>query len=120
MSEWEDITIVRHDKEHSQPPTADDVELTKQVLVLSATPPPRWAEICNAILFTEPGRLGREAKVKGQVLLVWGGPKIFDEHDAEHLKKWSSTPMRDIEKCWNPQILAALTCSVKRGATLDD
>lgn len=87
MSEWEDITILRHDKQQSERPTADDIELTKQVLVLSAMPPPRWAEICNAILFTEPGRIGREAKVNGQVLIVWGGPKIFDEDDAEHLKK---------------------------------
>lgn len=87
MSEWEDITITKHDKERSESPKPDDTELSRQVLVLSSSPPPTWVEICNAILFTEPGRLGREAKVKGQALIVWGGPKIFDEHDAEHIKK---------------------------------
>ena len=87
MSEWEDITIVRHDKKRSQPPTVDDVELTKQVLVLSAMPPPRWAGICTAALGGTPGRLGRMAEVRGQNLVVWGGPKIFDERDAQHLKK---------------------------------
>ena len=87
MSEWEDITIAGHDKQRSERPTADDVELSRQVFVLSAAPPPRWVEICNAIPFTEPGRLGRDAKVTGQALTVWGGPKIFDEHDAEHLIK---------------------------------
>ena len=99
MSEWEDITIVRHDKEQSQPPTADDIELTKQVLVLSAMPPPRWAEICTAALGGTPGRLGRMAKVRGQNLVVWGGPKIFDERDAEHLKKlvtYSNDKYREI------------------------
>jgi hypothetical protein len=87
MSEWEDITIVRHDKQQSQRPTADDIELTKQVLVLSAMPPPRWAEICTAALGGTPGRLGRTAEVQGQNLVVWGGPMIFDENDAEHLKR---------------------------------
>ena len=87
MSEWEDITIVRHDKQQSQRPTADDIELTKQVLVLSAMPPPRWAEICNAILLAEPGRLGREGEVQGQNLFVKGGPKVFDESDANHLQR---------------------------------
>jgi hypothetical protein len=99
MSEWEDITIVRQDKERSQPPTADDVELTKQVLVLSALPPPRWAEICTAALGGTPGRLGRMAEVQGQNLVVWGGPKIFDERDAEHLKKligYANTTYREI------------------------
>ena len=87
MSEWGDITIVRHDKQQSQRPTADDGELTRQVFVLSAVPPPRWVEICNAALLGSPGRLGREAEVQGQNLVVWGGPKIFDERDAELLKK---------------------------------
>ena len=86
MSEWKDITIVRHDKRQSHGLTAEDVELTKQVLVLSAMPPSRWAEICTAALGGTPGRLGRMAEVQGQNLVVWGGPKIFDETDAEHLK----------------------------------
>ena len=99
MSEWENITILRHDKDRSQPPTADDVELTRQVLVLSAMPPSRWAEICTAALGGTPGRLGRMAEVRGQHLVVWGGPKIFDERDAEHLKKlvnYSNDKYREI------------------------
>lgn len=87
MSAWEDITIVRHDKLQSVLPAADDVELSRQAFLLSDIPPPRWADICNAILYAEPGRLGREAEVKGQALFVWGGPRIFDERDANHLKK---------------------------------
>ena len=99
MSEWEDITIVRHDKERSQPPAADDVELTRQVLLLSAMPPPRWAEICTAALGDTPGRLGRMAELRGQNLVVWGGPKVFDERDAEHLKRlvnYSNIKYREI------------------------
>lgn len=87
MSEWEDITITKHDKERSESPKPDDTELSRQVFVLSDIPPPRWVEICNAALLGTPGRLGREAEVQGQNLVVWGGPKIFDERDAEHLKK---------------------------------
>ena len=99
MSEWEDITIARHDKQQSQRPRAGDIELTKQVLVLSAMPPPRWAEICTAALGGTPGRLGRMAEVRGQNLVVWGGPKIFDESDAEHLMKlvnYSNEKYREI------------------------
>ncbi len=99
MSEWEDIKIVRHDKQQSQRPTTDDIELTKQVLVLSAMPPPRWAEICNGALLGTPGRLGRMAEVQGQNLVVWGGPKIFDEQDAELLKKligYANTTYREM------------------------
>ncbi|MCY3832322.1 MAG: hypothetical protein OXG85_04860 [Chloroflexi bacterium] len=87
MSEWEDITIERHDKQQSERPTADDVELSRQVLVLSELPPPRWAGICKAALLGSPGRLGRQAEVSGNALIIWGGPKIFDERDANHLKK---------------------------------
>ncbi len=87
MGEWEDITIAHHDKKRSQPLTTDDSELSKQVFVLSDIPPRRWAEICNAALVAEPGRLGRVAEVKGQDLFIWGGPKIFDKQDAKHFQK---------------------------------
>ncbi len=86
MSEWEDITIARHDKQYSERPTADDAELSRQVFVLTDIPPPRWVEICNAALVGSPGRLGRKAEVSGKALTIWGGPKIFDERDANHLK----------------------------------
>ena len=87
MSEWADITISRHDKENSQDLLPDDIELSRQVFVLSDIPPPRWADVFCAAIGGSPGRLGREATVKGQDLIVWGGPKIFDERDANHLKK---------------------------------
>ncbi len=87
MSEWADITISRHDKDSSQDLLPDDVELSRQVFVLSEIPPPRWAEVFCAAIVGSPGRLGREALVEGQDLIVWGGPKIFDERDANHLKK---------------------------------
>lgn len=87
MSAWEDITIIRHDKQRSTTPTPDDTELSRQVFVLSDVPPPRWVEICNAALLGSPGRLGREGEVIGQDLVVWGGPRIFDERDANHLRK---------------------------------
>lgn len=87
MSEWEDITITGRDKKLSKQPLNEDVELSLQVFTLSDMPPQRWMEICDAALLAEPGRLGREAEVRGQSLFVWGGPNIFDERDAEHLKK---------------------------------
>ena len=87
MNEWEDITIAQHDKQRSKCLSTDDFELSKQVLVLSDTPPRRWEEICNAALIASPGRLGRQAEVSGNALIVWGGPKIFNERDANHLKK---------------------------------
>ena len=87
MSEWEDITITGRDKELSKQPIYEDIELSRQVFALSDMPPPRWVEICNAALVAEPGRLGRKAEVRGQGLFVWGGPNIFDERDANHLKK---------------------------------
>lgn len=87
MSEWEAIRITHHDKERSESPKPEDSELSRQVFALSSMPPPRWVEICNSILSTEPGRLGREARVTGQALTVWGGPKTFDQRDANHLKK---------------------------------
>ena len=117
MSEWDDITIVRHDKEHSQAPTADDVELTKQVLVLSAMPPPRWAEICNAILLAEPGRLGREGELKGQTLLVWGGPKVFDESDANHLKRLVNYTNERYREVLAPIDLSGLDAFGEKGAS---
>ena len=87
MSEWEDIRITHHDTELSEAPGWDDLELSQQVLVLSAVPPQRWAEICNAAMIASPGRLGRMAEVNEKTLVIWGGPKIFDERDAEHLRK---------------------------------
>ena len=87
MSEWEDITITSRDTERSKQPRNEDVELSRQVFMLSDVPPPRWVEICNVALLADPGRLGREAEVRGQRLFVWDGPNIFDEHDANILKK---------------------------------
>ena len=87
MSEWEDIVITEHDKLQSERPTADEIELSRQVFVLSELPPRRWAKICNAAMVGSPSRLGRQAEVSGKTLIIWGGPKIFDERDAEHLKK---------------------------------
>ena len=87
MNEWKDVVITRHYKQQSEPPEADDLELSRQVFVLSDIPPKRWIEICIAALVGSPGRLGREAEVNGQHLIIWCGPKIFDERDANHLKK---------------------------------
>ncbi len=87
MSEWEDITITGRDKELSKQPLNEDIELSLQVFTLSDMPPQRWMEICNAALVAEPGRLGREAEVREKSLFVWGGPNVFDERDAKHLKK---------------------------------
>ena len=87
MSEWVDITIIGRDKQLSESPLNEDIELSKQVFSLSDMPPPRWVEICIDALYAEPGRLGRKAEVIGQSLCVWGGPNIFDERDANHLKK---------------------------------
>lgn len=87
MSQWEDIIIIRHDNQQSEPPESDDLELSRQAFALSDMPPQRWVEICIAALVGSPGRLGREAEVIGQHLVIWGGPKIFDERDANHLKK---------------------------------
>ena len=44
-------------------------------------------QICNGMLIAEPGRLFRQAEVRGLTLLVWGGPNIFVERDANHLKE---------------------------------
>ncbi|MCY4019924.1 MAG: hypothetical protein OXG39_11005 [Chloroflexi bacterium] len=87
MSEWEDISITGRNKERSKQPLNEDAKLSRQVFTLSDIPPQRWMEICNAALLAEPGRLGRVAEVRGQSLYVWGGPNIFDERDANHLKK---------------------------------
>ena len=87
MSEWEDIRIIRHDEERSVKPTADDFELSRQVFVLSQEPPQRWISICNVAFGGTPGRLGRESQIKGRYLHTWGGPRIFDERDAKHLKE---------------------------------
>lgn len=87
MNEWEDIVITRHDKLQCEPPDTGDLELSRQVFVLSDMPPKRWVEICIATLVGSPGRLGREAEIDGQSLVIRGGPKIFDERDASHLKK---------------------------------
>ncbi len=86
MNEWEDITITRHDKQHSEHLSADDRELSRQVFVLSEMPPQRWQEIFNAAMVGSPGRLGREAQVNGRTVVIWGGPRIFDDYDAKHLK----------------------------------
>ena len=87
MGEWEDITISRHDKDNSQELLPEHVELSRQVFVLSDIPPPRWADVLCAAMVGSPGRLGREAQVDGQDLIIWGGPKVFDERDASHLKR---------------------------------
>ena len=71
----------------SQDLLPDDLELSRQVFVVSDIPPPRWADVFCAAMVGSPGRLGREAQVDGQDLIVWGGPKISDERDANHLKK---------------------------------
>ena len=39
------------------------------------------------MLIAEPGRLCRQAEARGLTLLVWGGPNIFVERDANHLKE---------------------------------
>lgn len=87
MHEWKDIKIIGRDKTLSEQPVNEDTVLSRQVFKLSDAPPKRWVEVCNAVLFAEPGRLGREAEVRERSLYVWGGPNIFDEHDAKHLKK---------------------------------
>ena len=87
MSEWEDITISRHDKDSSQDLLPEDIELSRQVFVLSDIPPTHWTDVFCAAMVGSPGRLGREAQIDGQDLMIWGGPKIFDERDARHLKK---------------------------------
>ncbi len=87
MNEWEDITITRHDRERSHALRPDDVELSRQVFALSDLPQQRWLEVFIAAFVGSPGRLGRQAEIREQAMIVWGGPKIFDKHDANHLKK---------------------------------
>ena len=87
MGEWADIRITGRDKERSEQPTNDDSELSRQMFTLSDMPPPLWAQICNGMLIAEPGRVGRDGKVVGQSLVVWGGPNVFTERDANHLKE---------------------------------
>lgn len=84
--EWVDITITGRDEGLSEKPTAGDVELRKQVFLLSQEPPSEWAELFRETLSASPGRLGRSGEVSGRVLYVWGGPNIFDRGDAEHLQ----------------------------------
>ncbi|MCY3864268.1 MAG: hypothetical protein OXG68_02405 [Chloroflexi bacterium] len=86
MGEWEDITIIGRDKQQSEQPCSEDRELSRQVFTLSDTPQRPWVEICNGVLSDEPGRVGRKGEVRGQSLIVWGGPSIFAERDANHLK----------------------------------
>lgn len=117
MSEWADITIERHDKQQSERPTADDRELSRQVLVLSELPPPRWAEICNAVLLAEPGRLGRQAEVNGQALFVWGGPKVFDASDANHLQRLVTYTNERYREMLAPTDLSGLDAFGEKGAS---
>ena len=90
MSEWEDITITGRDKESSSNKatcTPDGPELGKQVFELNHPTTKDWREIFDGIFIAEPGRLGREAKAASTSIHLWGGPFIFDERDAEHLKQ---------------------------------
>ncbi len=87
MSEWEDITITGRDKTQSKQPINEDIELSRQVFKLSDMPPPRWVEICNAALVAEPGRLGREAEVRGKDLHCLGRP--------EHIRRARRQPPQE-------------------------
>lgn len=90
MSEWEDIKITGRDMEYSTneaTSTPDGPELGKQVFRLSHAAPKHWREIFDGIFIVEPGRLGREAKAHSASIHLWGGPFIFDEGDAKHLKE---------------------------------
>ena len=108
MSDWEDITISRHDKESSQDLLPGDTELSRQVFVLSDIPPPHWADVFCAAMIGSPVRLGREAQVDGQDLIVWGGPKIFDERDANHLKKLVAYANEKYREILQPEDLSGL------------
>ena len=90
MREWEDITIIGRDEEHSTDkgtPSEDGMELGLQVFRLSHVAPTDWQTIFNGVFLVEPGRLGREAKATSRTIRLWGGPYIFDEGDAKHLKE---------------------------------
>lgn len=87
MDKWVDITITGRDKEKSETLILEDSELSRQVFTLSDHPPERWAEIFSAVLIAQPGRLFRDGEVKGRTILIWGGPNVFDQRDADHLKK---------------------------------
>lgn len=108
MSEWEDITIIGRDKKQSERPSSEDRELSRQVFTLSDTPPPRWLEICNVALISETGRLAREAEVRGQSLIVWGGPNIFTERDANHFKELVAYVYRKYREILAPSDLSGL------------
>ena len=108
MSDWEDITISHHDKDNSQELLPHDTELTRQVFVLSEIPPPRWAGVFCAAMIGSPGRLGREAQVIGQDLVIWGGPKVFDERDANHLKKMVTYTNEKYREILQPADLSGL------------
>ena len=92
MNEWEDIIILGHDKRSSISPRADDDELRRQAFELSELPPAEWVAHFNGAASASPGRQGRVAKAiqrrdSGKALLfVHGGPNIFDQRDADHLK----------------------------------
>ena len=87
MDEWADIRITGRDKERSAQPTNDDSELSRQVFTLSDMPSPRWTQICNAFLIAQVGRFGGYGEPSEQTLSVWGGPNVFTESDANHLKE---------------------------------
>lgn len=90
MSEWEDIIITGRDKESSTNQvisTPDGPALGKQVFRLNQPTPKDWREIFDGIFIAEPGRLGREARATSTSIHLWGGPFIFDERDANHLKE---------------------------------
>ena len=86
MTMCEDTKITGKDEQRSVKSSGGD-ELALQVFILSQPVPTEWQAYFDDIFELEPGRLGRKAKAKRQTIHTWGGPKIFDQRDLDHLKK---------------------------------
>ena len=89
MSEWEDIEITGRDKQASTDESvtvAGESQLGLQVFTLSCPAPLEWRKIFDKNFMLESGRLGRKARATSQDIQLWGGPYIFADVDALHLK----------------------------------
>ena len=108
MGEWEYIRITSRDTQLSEQPSIEDSELSRQFFTLSDTPPQLWVQICNGILIAEPGRRFRKAEVNGRHIVVRGGPNVFTERDARHLKDLVDYSNRQYRESLVPPDLSGL------------
>ena len=86
MTTWEDTKITGKNEQRSVKSSGGD-ELGLQAFILSQPVPTEWQAYFDEMFELEPNRLGRKAKAKQQTIHTWGGPKIFDQRDLDHLKE---------------------------------